>query len=298
MAPRLVPVAILADERRGIVWMLGAMFCFVSMDAMVKLALGGIRVEQVLWARYFFHFVLLAIFIAPRAGRVLATARLGLQLARSLLLLVTTFFFFTGLKFLPLADMSALMMVAPIVVTGLSVPILKEKVGPRRWAGVAMGMVGALIIIRPGTGVFGLAALFPLGAALCYSFYQITTRLLSHHDRPLTTLFYTALVGAALMSLTMPAVWQPLTGADWALLVAIGLVGAIGHFALIKSLEAAPASTVAPFGYTAILWATLYGFVLFGDWPDHWTLVGAVLIVGSGLYILHRERARRRQDND
>ena len=290
--------SVLSDELRGIVWMLGAIFCFVSMDAMVKLAVGGMPVEQVLWARYFFHFILLAVFIAPRVRRVVSTARLGLQLSRSLLLLVTTFLFFTGLKFLPLADMSALMMLAPIVVTGLSVPILKEKVGPRRWFGIALGLIGALVIIRPGTGVFGLAALFPLCAALCYSLYQITTRLLSHHDGSLTTLFYTALVGAAATTLVLPAFWQPRVARDWVHLVAIGLVGAIGHFALIKSLEAAPASTVTPFGYTAILWATLYGFLFFGDWPDLWTLVGAALIVGSGLYILHRERARRRRGDD
>jgi drug/metabolite transporter (DMT)-like permease len=282
-------------ELRGIVWMLGAIFFFVSMDALVKLAVGGMRVEQVLWARYFFHFVLLAVFVAPRARQLITTARLGLQLSRSLLLLVTTFFFFTGLKFLPLADMSALMLVAPIVVTGLSVPILKEQVGPRRWFGVALGLTGALIIIRPGTGVFGLAALLPLGAALCYSLYQIITRLLSQHDKPLTTLFYTALVGAVVMSVALPTYWEPLAVADWALLVAIGLVGATGHFALIKSLEVAPASTVTPFGYTAILWATLYGFLFFGEWPDVWTLVGAGLIISSGLYILHRERARRRR---
>jgi drug/metabolite transporter (DMT)-like permease len=282
-------------ELRGIAWMVGAIFFFVSMDALVKLAVSEIRVEQVLWARYFFHFLLLAIFIAPRARQLITTARLGLQLSRSLLLLVTTFFFFTGLKFLPLADMSALMLVAPIVVTGLSVPILKERVGPRRWFSVVLGLIGALIIIRPGTGVFGLAALLPLGAALCYGLYQITTRLLSQHDKPLTTLFYTALVGAAVMSLALPTYWQPLAATDWALLVAIGFVGATGHFALIKALEAAPASTVTPFGYTAILWATFYGFLFFGELPDLWTLVGAGLIIGSGLYILHRERARRRQ---
>ncbi|MDH3790917.1 MAG: DMT family transporter [Rhodospirillales bacterium] len=283
-----------AAARRGILWMLLTTLFFVSMDALAKHLSQSYPVPQVVWARYVFHVLLLALLLGGRVRGVMRTGRLGLQLLRSLFLLGATGAFFTALSFIPLAEASAIMFVAPILVTALSMPLLREHVGPRRWASVVVGFGGALIIIRPGGDAMELTALFALGGATSYAFYQITTRLLSRSDGALTTLAYSALVGALASSAVVPFFWVQPDLAGWVGMVGLGLFGGIGHFALIKAFQAAPAATVTPFGYAALIWATLYGFVLFGDLPDLWTVVGAAIIATSGLYIFHREHAARR----
>lgn len=280
------------DARRGIAWMLLTMGLFVSMDALAKWLTQHYPVPQVIWARYAFHFLLLAAFLNVRVPRLARSRNLKLQIGRSLLLVATTTLFFFGISQVPLATASALMYVAPLIVTLLSIPLLGEPVGPRRLTSVAIGFVGAVIILRPGASVFDLAALLPLGAACSYALYQITTRMLSAVDQPLTTLFYTALVGAVLATLAVPFFWQAPDLRGWGVMVAVGGLGAVSQFCLIKAFQAAPASVVTPFGYSSILWATFYGWLLFGDLPDLWTLLGAGVIVGSGLYILHREHVR------
>jgi len=284
------------DSRRGIAWMLLTMFLFVSMDATVKHLVQTYPIPQVAWARFFFHAVLLAAVLGRRLPTTLATQRRGLQIVRSGLLLVTTLQFFGGLYFLPLADMTAIMQSAPLIVTALSLPLLGEAVGIRRWAGVAAGFLGALIIIRPGTEAMQLAALLPLGAATTFALYQIATRTLSHTDATLNTLLYTPLLGAAVLSAVAPFVWVMPDAEGWFLMVLTGLFGGLGHFTMIRAFTWAPAASVSPFGYSALIWATLFGLVLFGDFPDTWTIAGALVIVVSGLYILHRERVRRRSD--
>jgi drug/metabolite transporter (DMT)-like permease len=280
--------------RRGILWMLLTTLFFVSMDALAKHLSQSYPVPQVVWARYVFHVLLLALLLGGRMRGVMRTERLGLQLLRSVFLLCATGLFFTALSYIPLAEASAIMFVAPILVTALSMPLLREHVGPRRWASVVVGFGGALIIIRPGGDGMELTALFALGGATSYAFYQITTRLLSRSDRALTTLAYSALVGALASSAVVPFFWVAPDLAGWAGMVGLGLLGGTGHFALIKAFQTAPAATVTPFGYAALIWATLYGFVLFGDLPDLWTVVGAAIIATSGLYIFHREHVARR----
>ena len=268
------------------------MFLFVSMDTVAKYLAERYAVSQVVWARYIFHLLLLFAWLGPRAPSVLRTRRLGLQLVRSLLLLLTTFFFFTALSFMALVDASVIMFIGPIVLTLLAAVILREHVGARRWSGVVIGFIGALIVIRPGTSMVQPAAVFAVAAACCYALYQITTRQLSHHDAPLTTLSYTALVGALLSSFAAPFGWTWPDASGWALMALTGLIGGIAHFCVIKAFQAAPAAVVAPFGYTSIVWSTSFGFVIFGDLPDLWTVVGGAIIIGSGIYILHRERVR------
>ena len=277
------------DARRGIAWMLLTMGLFVTMDGLAKWLTQSYPVPQVIWARYAFHFGLLALFLNWRLVATLRTRNLKLQIGRSLLLVATTTLFFFGISQVQLATASALMFVAPLLVTLLSIPLLKEQVGPRRLASVAVGFLGALVILRPGDELFDLAALLPLGAACTYAVYQIATRVLSAVDAPLTTLVYTALVGAVLSSLVVPFVWQTPDLLGWGVMLAVGGFGAVSQFCLIKAFQAAPASTVTPFGYSAILWATLYGWLLFAELPDSWTLIGAAVIVASGLYIWHRE---------
>tara|TARA_B100000427_G_scaffold147291_1_gene122398 strand:- start:15 stop:914 length:900 start_codon:yes stop_codon:yes gene_type:complete len=278
---------------RGVLWMILAMACFVTMDSIAKELVKTHSVVQVVWGRYFFQVAVLAVVLAPRLRRLMITANLRLQLIRSLLLLVTTGLYFTGLKYVPLAGASAIMMVSPLVVTALSVPVLGERVGPRRWAGVVIGFAGAMVIIRPGGEAMQMAALLPLLAALTHGFYQVSTRFLSHSESVLTTLLYSALVGGLIMTAMVPFYWTPLPLLAWGMLLCAGAFGCLGHFALIKAFTMAPAAAVAPFTYTNLIWAATSGLVVFGEWPDGWTFAGAAIIAGSGLYIYHREQVKR-----
>ncbi len=289
-------VSKIADGGRGILWMLLTMFLFACINAIAKYLALSYPVPQVVWARYAFHLLLLALLLRGRLPRAAATKRLGLQLLRSSIMVITTGLYFTGIHFIPLADAGAIMFVAPILVTALSLPLLGEPVGRRRWAGVAAGFVGALIIIRPGAGAMQAAAFLPFCAACLHALYQITTRKVSSIDPAITSLVYTALVGGLVASAVVPFFWTAPDAAGWALMAMLGFLGGVGHFALIKAFQAAPVATVTPFGYTILLWVTLFGFVLFDDLPDAWTIVGALVIVASGLYIFHREQKRRGDD--
>ena len=279
--------------RQGVLWMIVAMFFFVTMDSIAKELVKTHHVVQVVWGRYFFQVAALAMVLAPRLRRLMVTTHLRLQLMRSVLLLATTALYFSGLQFVPLAEASSVMMVSPLVVTALSVPLLREHVGLRRWSGVVIGFLGALVIIRPGGDAVQVAALLPLAAACCYGVYQISTRFLSHSESILTTLCYSALFGCIFMSGVVPFFWTPLSPLQWSLLLVAGIAGCLGHFALIKAFSLAEAAAIAPFTYSNLVWATLYGFIVFGEWPDNWTFLGAAIIAGSGLYIYHREQVRK-----
>jgi len=283
-----------AEIRHAVLWILVTMLLFVAMDAVAKALTHTYPPVQIAWARFVFHAILVTLFLWRRFPAVAVTRRPGLQALRSLLLSMTTIMFFSSLQFLPLADASALMQVGPLIVTALSMPLLGEHVGPRRWASVVIGFVGALIIIRPGTDAMQPAALLTLVAASTNALYQLTTRVLRGSDATMTTLFYTPLIGAILMSIAVPFFWLTPDLEGWLLLALVGLIGAVSHFTLIKAFSMAPAATVVPFNYSTLVWATLFGLFLFGDFPDIWTIAGALIIAGSGLYILHREHARRR----
>lgn len=283
-----------ADSWRGIPWMLATMVLFAGINATAKYLTEFYPVAQVIWARYAFHLLAVAVFLGPRLPGVMATRRLRLQLVRSVLLLLTTGLFFSGLSLVALADATAMMFVAPLLVTALSIPLLGESVGWRRWAGVAVGFAGALIIIRPGMGVMQTAILLPLGAAMVHAVYQIATRALGRTDSAQTIIAYTPLVGALVMSAVVPFFWTAPDAKGWALMVLLGVLGGVGHFALIKAFQAAPASVISPFGYTNLIWATVFGFIIWGHLPDMMTVAGATVIVAGGVYIFHREHIHRR----
>lgn len=282
------------DSRSGILWMLLTFILFASLNATAKTLTLSYPVAQVVWARFAFHVLVVAVVLGPRIPHVMVSGRLGLQVGRSLLMIVTSALFFTGLSFIPLAEASAIMFLTPILVTVLSVPLLGERVGPWRWAGVGAGLAGAIVIIRPGMGAMHLAALLPVCAAFGHAFYQISTRVLSRTDRPLTTLFYTPLVGFVVTTAVVPFLWVQPDLEGWLLMGLLGVFGGLGHFTLIKALTAAPVAIVAPFGYTNLIWATAYGYILFGDLPDGWTVLGAGVIVLSGLLIFYRETRGRK----
>jgi drug/metabolite transporter (DMT)-like permease len=286
------------NRTRGILWMLATMACFISLDAIMKLGLAHHSLVQVTWGRFFFATLFAAIWCG-RDLPSLARSKVPVQqTVRSVFLMVTTTLFNTGIKFVPLATATTIMFLSPIITTVLSVFILKEQVGIRRWSGVAMGFAGATIVVQPWTalsGTFNIGVLFLLAAAVTNASYQIATRSV-RADNPKTSLLFTAAFGAAISSLILPWFWQWPDEKGWALLVASGAAGALGHFCIIKAFSHAPASVVAPFSYSALLWATLLGYAIWGDFAtstSFWT--GAVLIIASGLYIFWRERVKQVQ---
>ena len=292
--PTLAATGPRQDARLAIGWALLAMFLFICLDSTAKALTAHMPSGQVVWARYTFHALILVVLL--RGGLVprLRTARWRMHLFRSALLTAMTLLYFSALAFIPLADATAILFLTPILVTALSVPVLGEKVGPRRWASVVVAFVGALIIVRPGTGTMELAAVLALGAALVNAGFHLTTRLLGATEDTLTTLLYPALVGTVLSTLFLPLVWTPVPLPVWGLMALLGAIGAASQYCLIKALTHASPVTIAPFNYTTLIWATLLGFVLFGELPDGWTVLGAVLIVGAGLFIYWRERVLAR----
>ncbi len=271
---------------RGMLMILGAAVMFATLDATSKYLTRFYPVTTVVWARYLFHMLLVVIVLGPRFGLGLVrTSRPGAQLLRGLLLAGATLLFVGALKFLPLAETSAIFFLTPLLVTVMAVVVLKEKVELARWIAVITGFIGVLIIIRPGSGIFSWAALLPLCTAACFASYQILTRRLSGLESPYTSIFYSGLVGMLLLSLTLPYGWSPpQSGWHLALFAMIGIRAGLGHLALIKAYELAPASRLAPISYSQLLWATVAGYVVFGDFPDRWSLVGIAVLMASGIY--------------
>ena len=276
---------------RGVLMMCFAVACFATMNGFVKeLRIQGLPLVEIIWGRYFFHTLLVLAIFPRKIPTLLSGSDKGLQLARSILVLLATACMFTAVGLMPLADAVAITFIAPLLITALSVPLLKERVGLRRWVAVFIGFVGMIVIVRPGGGLFQLAALLPIGVTVFYALYQIITRMISHRTDPIISVFYTAIVGGVLMSLIVPFFWQTPTLEQWGLLIVVGFLGGLGHWAIIIAYQRAAAPLVAPFAYSELIWAILLGLSLFGDFPDLWTLVGAGIIALSGIYILQRER--------
>jgi drug/metabolite transporter (DMT)-like permease len=267
-----------------------AMFLLAGMDGITKTLATDYAVPQILSVR-FLIFCLFALAIArPKSLRTAFRSRHPiLQIARSLIIVVEVGVFIVAFRHLPLADAHAISGIAPLLVTALAVPFLGEKVGMRRWAAISIGFLGLLIIVRPGIGVFNPAALIPLAGAGLWAIYQILMRKVSE-DSAATSLLYMAVTGAVVMTALAPFFWRPPDTTGWLLLFSLGVVGSLGHFILIKAFQAAPASTLQPFHYVVLIWATIIGYLVFGDLPDAWTVLGAAVIAGSGLYAFYRER--------
>jgi drug/metabolite transporter (DMT)-like permease len=270
----------------------------VTTDAVAKyLGSQGINVLQVVWARFAFQ-LLFIVAIRPRSEirRMLATSRPGLHVVRALITLGITIMFFLAVRLMPLAEATTLSLMSPLFITALSVPILGEYVGPRRWIAVIVGFIGVIVMIRPGSGIFQWAALLPLGTALFAAIYHITTRILHRIDNPLITLNYTATLNTVLASAALPFVWMSPDALGWLLLASLGVLGTCAHFLLIRAFSMAPPSVVSPFIYTQLVTSMCLGIVVFGEVPGIWTLSGAGIIAGSGIYILYSERVAHRRE--
>lgn len=244
---------------------------------------------QVVWARYVSQTLIVFIFLAPRLHILLRTKYLGSQITRSAFLFGATVAFFFSLKHLTLVTTSAVFEVAPLLITVAAYFFLGERFGIRRWIGVGIGMIGAMVIIRPGSDIFQWTALIPLLAALCFTGYAISTRSLGKEESPWTNLLYTALIGAIVASIIVPTVWINPVGWDILKMIFIGGFGAVGHYLLIRSLTMAEASFLAPLGYLSLIYNTFWGFVIFAEVPDAFTILGAAIVVCAGLYVWHRE---------
>ena len=280
---------------RGIACALAAWLLFACMDAGSKLLAEQYSIIQILWVRFLSLLAVSAWLAARHGSRGLVTRRFWLQSLRSFMLMVEIGLFILTITVLPLADAHAILAISPLLVTALSVPLLGEKVGIRRWSAVGVATLGMLVILRPGFGAMHPMALVALACACMWSLYQVLTRIVSRTDAPLTTLFYTALIGAVALTAIGPFYWRMPDAQGWALFALVAALGAGGHYLLIKALQLAPASLLQPYAYTVLVWATVVGFTVFGNLPDLWTVLGALIIVASGLYTFARER-RLRED--
>jgi drug/metabolite transporter (DMT)-like permease len=278
---------------RGILITLLAMLLFGLMDAASKYLSTRYPTPQIIWLRYVFTVPLMLLALAPRGVTCyLRSQRPFLQLARGLLLVIQIGLVVWAFGKLPLADVHAVLALTPLAVTALSVPLLGERVGVRRWAAVAVGFLGVLIVLRPGLSVLHPAAIVALASALLYALYQVLTRMVGGVDAAETSLLWQLVIGSLAASFVVPFVWQPPALAHWPLFVLVAVIGGLGHYCLIRAFQLAPAVIVQPFSYTLLLWAVVIGYVGFGDVPDRWTLLGAAVIVAAGSYTALREHRR------
>ena len=277
---------------KGIILMILSSFAFSCMDTIAKMMSANYDPFQVVWARYCSQSFWSLVVLAPFLTRLLKTRYLKLQILRSGLLFGATLAFFSALPYLKLAELFAIFEVAPLLITCLSFLVLKEKVSWPRWVGVTIGLLGALIIIRPGTEVFTPYALLPVVAASCFAGYSITTRFLGYEESPWTNFLYTAMIGTFIASVLVIPKWQPIAMEDLPVLASFGMIGGIGHLMLIFALRYTQASILAPFSYFGLLYSSFWGFFVFEELPDIFTYLGAFVIVASGIFVWYRENRK------
>ncbi|MDH3799961.1 MAG: DMT family transporter, partial [Desulfobacterales bacterium] len=278
------------NPMHGIGFVIFMTICFSSLDASAKYLSNELPLWVLLWGRYVFNFLFVALFFIRGApADILRTRKIKLQIFRSILLVASTLTFWLALMFLPLVDCVVVLFVSPILVTMLAAPLLGESVGRHRWIAVIIGFVGVMVVMRPGFTIFDWMSILPLITALFYAGVQISTRILGRTDGALTTLLYSSAGGAIISTIGVLFFWVTPSLGQWFVLGWLGFLGALGHYLMIKAYEIAPASLLAPFDYTTLIWATILGFIAFGDLPDTWTVLGALIIMSSGLYLIRRE---------
>jgi drug/metabolite transporter (DMT)-like permease len=282
-----------ASTRAGILLVVVGITMFAVLDVLSKILGQSLSVVQIIWVR-FLLFVPFALALAWRPGQGIAwrSATPALQAIRAVVLLVEMWFFLSAFAAIPLADAHAIGAFAPLLVTALSVPFLGERVGWRRWAAIGVGFGGIMLILRPGFAELTLPILYAVVGALLWAVYQILLKIVGRRDSAATTGVWTAAIGAVGASAIGPFFWTAPDAQGWMLLVIAAFLGGAGHIVYSKAFTLAPASVLQPFTYLLLVYAALFGWLLFGDIPDRWTLAGAALVVASGLYTIHRERLR------
>jgi len=272
-----------------------AVACFAVLDTTAKLSTSAVPILMGVWFRYAFQAVATTLVLLPRYGvAVLRTEHPRYQLLRGSLLLVSSTLAFLSLRYMPLAEFTSIVLIAPLVVTLFAATVLKEEVSPLRWALVAGGFAGTLVILRPGGTVFSWVILLPLGLVVTNAWFQVLTSRLARTEKPLTMHFYSGWVGTLIASVALPFAWAPLPGWHWwAILCLMGFMGTVGHLFLILAYQRAPASTLTPYLYGQIGFAMLTGWVMFAQVPDLTSLVGMALIAvcgAAGAWLTVRER--------
>ena len=275
-------------QRLGILMLLGSVMLFTMMDALGKHLTARYHPGQVIWMRMAINLAIVLAVLAPRLRTVARSRSPWLQVGRGLTQVASIGLFFTALQYIGLAEATAIMDSNPVLITLAAAVFLGERIGIRRILGIAAALVGALIIIRPGAGVFQPAALLPLLGAFTYAAGAVLTRL-AREDSTSTSILWSALFGTVATSLLVPFFWQPIAMQDVWAFVLLGLFGSAAQVMLIKAFAMAEAAAIAPFGYTGLIWAGLWGWLFWGNLPDRWTVIGALIIVGAGLYVWTRE---------
>lgn len=272
--------------------MCGAVLCFACLDASGKWASRYVDPLVTTWFRYAANVALLSLILNGwTRPRLLHSNRFALQVARSVLLFVSTVLNFFALQYLQLTQTISIQFAMPLLVALIAGPLLGEWAGPRRLAAIGVGFCGILVVTRPGTDALHPAALLCVANTILYAVYAVVTRMLAAYDSSATTITYSGLAGVVLLTPVLPFVWTtPPTALVWLVLVGTGLFGAIGHGLLTLAHARAPAPVLSPFIYTQIVWMTALGYFVFGDVPDRWTFAGAAIVIGAGLYLLVWER--------
>jgi drug/metabolite transporter (DMT)-like permease len=281
---------------RGIALILASTVFLGISDVTSKYLSATLPSIEIAWIRFLVFALIMVPAMLPGSPLfALRTGRPGLQVMRGVALLGSSLFFISGLRFLPIAEASATGFVSPLFVTALSIVFLSERVGVRRWLATAVGLIGVLIILRPGSGSFHPAVFFPLVSALSWACMLIMTRMMSGREAAITTMTYSSIVGVGILSALVPLVWVAPSWHDILFGILVGLASTVGQWIVVLAFRYADASVLAPFSYTQLLWVSILGFLIFGEVPGVWTVTGAVFIVASGLYTAHRERLRRSQ---
>jgi len=274
---------------------MGSVICFACIDASAKWLNQSMHPMQTVAVRYLGSFILIGLLLNPRRKPgIQRTRRPWLQVARATSLVAMSVCTFIALRYLPLTVVVAISFIAPLIVALLAAPLLGESLGPRRLVAVFVGFTGVLVVTRPWGASFHPAMLLALLTAVFSALYSLATRALAGHDAPATTLFYTGVV-AGLLVLPIPFfVWEaPASPLVWVVMATFGSFGVLGHWLLILAHMRAPASALAPYFYTHLLWTVVLSALIFGEVPDRWTVLGSSIVMASGLYLLYRERVRQ-----
>lgn len=292
-APVLSATTRQSNSKLGVLLMLGGMFLFSAVDTQAKFLTAEFHPAQIIWFRQLGLLFGVIILLCLKGSSVLVTKQPLLQVSRGCLAICSAVLFVYAIRYAELADAVAVSFVAPFFLTILGAFILGEKVGIRRWCAVVVGFIGAMIIIRPGSGAVHPAVMLVVLAALFYAMRQVIGRLLADTDKTQTTVAYTAIIGSILITLPMPLVWKsPDSAAQVGLIICMAIMAAIAEVLVIKALEVAEAVVVAPIHYTLIIWGTIYGYLVFGQLPDLWTWVGTAIIVSAGIFTLYRSQGK------
>ncbi|SNS30082.1 MULTISPECIES: DMT family transporter [unclassified Azospirillum] len=280
----------------GIAWFQVAILCFAVMDAAIKYLTADFGTWQIMFFRGFFSLIPIAMLTARSGGLgTLRTSHLLSHVGRALIGIAAAFCFFYAYSIMPLADAYAIAFAGPLFMTALSVPVLKEKVGWRRWLAVLVGFAGVIVMLRPGQGMLTLTALVPLAAAAFYALTMLYVRVLARTESNAAITFYFVTTMSIMATIAMIPEWRTPQGWQWLLLIMVGVIGGVAQIAFTQAFRLTSPSLLAPFEYTAMIWAVLFGYLLFGDIPDKAIWIGGAIVVAAGLYIIHRETVLHRQ---